>query len=599
MDYISSIDSTTRSTLKATRNVEVAVGALAAEVAVIHKKASNIDEKTERMHKEVEEMQKKVDEVQQMLYTLYDQSRRQHLMQMAQTKIVKVRQEREKLYGNYDKVRKNVEGVLLATDTGIVRQNTIVTAAEELRLSTPKYWLSSCLVALSAWINNDRITASAALRESLNIDEEKTALFFALVCRRAGRMDACNQWMVRYLRSQNPEELDMRCVFMLDAYANGLLGNSSTSSVFDYMNEWVDILAQKDDFEQVQINNWSKVVNSCMKMPDDKFSAIDEFCTNKGIFNIKLQTAFLHENLFQYIDVIMSTPVNTGLIKENLDEILMELVTLFDDDERQKVYEELELEYIIKYQGDEKKAQSEAQLAKSRFEEVKDFTRILSDVAMGSQDGVAISPSTRKLSLAFCRDWIKSAYADVLAKNRVAANSPLCFTVDWYQFTSDNGQNEKMLLDDLKNEITKRANADKVNAASEYEDRKNTSKVFSIVSTVAAIIAFIWALGSGALIPAIIGLAATIIAGCNFIVFFKTAEEEYNAAVRSIDSRYKDMEQKMSKSVSRICADVYRMSKLIKEKNKAEKLTKRLLDELSPELYIASHEDDKKRSIRV
>lgn len=599
MDYLSSIDSTTRSTLKATRNVEVAVGALAAEVAAVHKKASNIDDKTERLRQEIADMQKKVDDVQQMLFTLYDQSRRQHLMQMAQTKIVKVRQEREKLYGNYDKIRKNVEGILLATDTGIVRQNTIVTAAEELRLSTPRYWLSSCLVALSAWINNDQKTANAALREALNIDEEKTTLFFALVCRRAGRMDACNQWMVRYLRSQNPEELDMRCVFMLDAYANGLLGNSSTGSVFDYMNEWVDILSQKDNFEQVQINNWSKVVNSCMKMPDDRFLAIDEFCTNKSVFNVKLQTAFLHGNLFEYIDVVMSTPVNTGLIKENLDDILMELVTLFDDDERQKVYEELELEYIIKYQGDEKKAKSEVQLAKSRFEEVKDFTRILSDVAMGSQDGVSISPSTRKLSLAFCRDWIKSAYGDVLAKNRVAANSPLCFEVDWYNFMSEDGKNEKVILAVLRDEIKKREDDEKKKAYAAFEDRKRTSKTSAIVSTVIAAVAFLWAIAGAAVIPALIGVAATIAAVYNFVVSGKTAEEEYWGSVRSIESRYKDMQKEMSKSVSRICADVFRMSKLVNEKNKEEKLTRRLLDELSPELYIASHEDDKKRSIRI
>lgn len=598
MDYLDSINSTTKSTLKAARNIEVAVGALAAEVAVVHKKANGIEDKMDNVRREISDMQSKVADIQQMVYNLYDQAKRQHLMQMAQTQIVKVRQEREKLYGNYDKIRKTIEGILLAADVGIVRQNTIVTAAEELRLSTPKYWLSSCLVALSAWINDDRKTAEAAVKEALSIDEDKTALFFALVCRRAGRMDSCNQWMVRYLRSQDPEQLDMRCVFMLDAYANGLLGNSSHGSVFDYMNEWVDILSQKDNFEQKQISNWNKVVSSCMTMPDKNYRAIEEFCTNKKVYIAKLSTAYLHGNLFEYIDNIMSAPVNTGLIKESLDDILMELVTLFDDDEREKVYEERELEYIIKYQGDEDKAKAAAQLERSRFEEVKDFTRILSDVAMGSQDGVS-SASTRKLSLAFCRDWIKSAYGDILAKSRTIANSPLSFEVDWFKFSSADGTNEKSVLADLVNDMKKQKNSERSKATSEFDSKKSTSKVGAIISGAVALGCLAGGIIGGSMLFGVLGVVSAIVCIYNMVVYFKSADAEYQGAIRYIDSKYNKMEKEMSESVKMICADVYNMTKLVNEKNKEEKITMRLLDELSPELYITTYEDDKKRNILV
>lgn len=598
MASIESIDSTTRSTLHAARAIEASVITLNAEIAALHKKTNGINDKMDTVRKDIADMQDQINDIQDMVYTLYDQSRRQHLMQMAQTQIVKVRQEREKLYGNYDKIRKTTEGILLATDVGIVRQNTIVTAAEELRLSTPKYWLSSCLVALSAWINDDKKTAERAVKEALNIDEDKTALFFALVSRRAGRMGACNQWIAHYLRSKDPERLDMRCIFMLDAYANGLLGNSSQGSVFDYMNEWVDILSQKDDFEENQIKNWSKVVSSCMKTPDKKYRAIEEFCTNKAVYIMKLQTAFLHSNLFEYIDNVMSTPVNTGLIKQSLDEILMELVTLFDDDEREKVYEEREMEYIIKFDGDEQKAKNAAQLERSRFEEEKDFTSILSDVAMGAQSGVN-SPSTRKFSLAFCRDWIKSAYGDILAQNRTVINAPLVFEVNGFKFSSTDGTNEKKVLSDMKNDMAQKKNAEITAARYTYEGQRSSSRKTSIITGLLSLLFLGITIANPIILWIIAFLITTVICVYNVYVYCSSAESEYNGAVYSIESKYKNLENTMRDSIKRICADTYQMNKLVNEKNKDEKVTMRLLDELSPEMYIATYEDEKKRNILV
>ena len=48
----------------------------------------------------------------------------------------------------------------------------------------PRYWLAPCLIALSAWINDNKELADKALKEALKRNEEKTTLFFALVSRR-------------------------------------------------------------------------------------------------------------------------------------------------------------------------------------------------------------------------------------------------------------------------------------------------------------------------------------------------------------------------------------------------------------------------------
>ena len=75
--------------------------------------------------------------------------------QVAETRLVKIRQELETKFGHYAEVRRTMMGILQATDVGIVRQETVSTASENLMLSAPGYWLAPCLVALAAWISDD------------------------------------------------------------------------------------------------------------------------------------------------------------------------------------------------------------------------------------------------------------------------------------------------------------------------------------------------------------------------------------------------------------------------------------------------------------
>ena len=126
----------------------------------------------------------------------------------SQAKLIQIRQELEKKFGHYDIVRRTTTGILQADDLGIVKKDTISNATEELMISTPGYWLAPCLVALAAWINDQPELAEKALKEGIKRDDEKTSLFFALICRRADRKQAALKWTQRYLENQDEENLD-------------------------------------------------------------------------------------------------------------------------------------------------------------------------------------------------------------------------------------------------------------------------------------------------------------------------------------------------------------------------------------------------------
>ena len=113
----------------------------------------------------------------------------------AQGRIVILNQEIEKQFGLYEDVRNNLVGILQAVDTGLVSKQVITNSTEELMLGTPRYWLSPSLIAIAAWINNNRNLANKAVNEGIRRNPIKTELIFTLISNRLKRQDASFAWL--------------------------------------------------------------------------------------------------------------------------------------------------------------------------------------------------------------------------------------------------------------------------------------------------------------------------------------------------------------------------------------------------------------------
>jgi hypothetical protein len=178
-------------------------------------------------------------------------------LQLAATEIVRVRQELEKRFGNYDIVRRTAIGILQAKNVAIVRQETMRTATEQLMLATPGYWLAPALIALTAWLHNDSALAERALREAIRRDDSRTSLFFTLVCRRADRMEASARWLSRYFEMQNPQSMEREVTVMLDALTNGVFGGSALSECSHVFDCWLKELENQAGFVNEQRKRWA------------------------------------------------------------------------------------------------------------------------------------------------------------------------------------------------------------------------------------------------------------------------------------------------------------------------------------------------------
>ena len=186
-----------------------------------------------------------------------EDSKRATTLQKAATELIRVRQELEQNFGSYKVVRETMLGVLQATDLALVKKTTISFVTEELMLSTPDYWLAPCLVAVAAWIGNDRDLADRAIREAVKRDEEKTALTMALICRRNNRTDTCFEWLAIYFAKQSAENFTESNFTYLNAYLNGVFGPDNKHMCEDYVAKWMrEIQGHGEAFVKEQTELW-------------------------------------------------------------------------------------------------------------------------------------------------------------------------------------------------------------------------------------------------------------------------------------------------------------------------------------------------------
>ena len=331
---------------------------------------------------------------------------RANALSKAQQRIIQIRQEMEKRFGHYDIVRRTTTGILQADDIGIVKKDTISNATEELMISTPGYWLAPCLVALAAWINDQPELAERAVKEGIKRNDEKTSLFFALICRRADRKSAALKWTQRYLANQDEENLDRKTVIILDAFASGLLGADSEGVVSKQMGEWLEHLADKPGFVEQQTKQWSDAINLKRKpLASGEYPYLHKYSKTWPVLQDIMEGAMLHAEILDYFIAIFEQEASTDSLKAQLDEILNNLVTEFDDEEIPLRKEEKYNQFIIDFDGDENRARQNMAVEQTAFEERKDFTQLLTDAAMKPESSHA-SVSTQKFAIALSKEWV-------------------------------------------------------------------------------------------------------------------------------------------------------------------------------------------------
>ena len=363
-------------------------------------------------------------------------------------------------FGHYDVVRRTATGILQANDLAIVKSSMLSHVTEKQMIETPNYWLTPCLVALAAWINDDKALAERALAEGIRRNDEKTSLFFGLICRRIGRENSSLKWFARYLEAQDEEKLDRKAVIVLDAFASGLLGNDTENFVYKQIQEWMSNLEAKPGFTERQLDNWKNAINSKrVPLKSGLYPYLEKYSNTWGNLQDVLEGANLNNDLYEYFKKVFEQKEETKKLKVELDKILDSLVTEFDEEELPLKREEQFEELVVRYNGSESKAHAQMALEKSVYDDYRDFMQLLTDASMNPEESKS-SVATQKFATALSRNNIVTAFNDIVAQNRMNVPYDIEINVDTFNDKTQDGEDEEEVLNRFENLVEQEKQTD-------------------------------------------------------------------------------------------------------------------------------------------
>ncbi|GFZ31344.1 hypothetical protein CSC2_18700 [Clostridium zeae] len=499
----------------------------------------------------------------------------------AKQTVVLLEQELRKNFGNYETIRNHTVGILQASDLSIVKKETIENATEEMMISTPRYWLAPALIALSAWLSDNKELADKALKEAMRRDDEKTSLLFCLISRRAGKLDGSLVWLERYFAMQDPKKMERRIIVVLDAFAGGLFGGDINGICINKIKDWLNELSSSAGFVEKQREQWqSAILARKATIDENSFPVLSKYSPTWVKLKEVLEFAEIHEDIYEYFSNIFNTKVNNApSLSAKIDEILDNLVKNYDNDELPLRTKLRKNQLTIEENGDIQRATQRFAEEVKAYSEYEDFSQHLTSIALTPESSGALI-TTQKLAITLSKEWIVDAYEDLTAKNRASVPLEVELEISDWKNKSRDGSNEAELKTSL-NDYMDNIKAEQLSKL-KFPNKK--------VITAGIIGAILFVLSIVTIIGPIIVAAIT---GIYIFMQKKAIDKGRNSVIEQIENERANYLQ----ILNGFLAEVVDFRRLYSEKDRNSQKVIDLLNELTPEQYITVQNSNKVRQV--
>ena len=382
------------------------------EVIGTQQQVSRVDSKVPEVSNEVRSTQEELAELHRQFMDYVGEARRVAAVQRAETKLGTLKADLERDYGHYKVVRRSSIGLLQAFDVGNVSESTANQISEELMVQTPRYWLAPALVALAAWSRDDEDVAKLSVTEAYGRNQAKTALFFALILRREQRGAESVRWLQHYFSSCDPRSLTREFAVILEAASQGQFGPQGTDLVRAQLRTWTTELRNNQELVQEQIDKWIRELTVLREVLDaDEAPTLRQLTPPDSFAAVRAQaeaSTALKRCAEKYTAIKDSDFTSTGTISSLLDDLLVQLVTEYDDEELPLRREAAYQEAIIDTDGDIDRARTRADQLITVLDERTDAVTLQTNAAI-SPGALGVSVRTQQVAIGSGREDFRTA----------------------------------------------------------------------------------------------------------------------------------------------------------------------------------------------
>lgn len=523
----------------------------------------------------------KVDVVTANVLTLEEEIRKMMLeikgttiLSSAKQSIVINQNEWQKNFSQHEVLRRNILGILQATDIGLVRKNSIENLQNEVLFNTPNYWLAPAIVAISAWLSDQKEVAEKGLNEALKRDKLKTSLLLTLVYLRVNRTETATKWLKYYLNELDSSDLDNLIIVILNSLNDQCFTPAQQKMVINFFEEKITELNNLSTYKKENIERWKNLFRTKEgKISDTDFFAIKEY-TNEGyFFKNQLNKIITKQNILDYFSEFVNQPDSQTYNKnESLDKLTNLIVNEYSGEELKLKKEIYKNTLIVEEEGDTEKALEKMKSSELLLNEKNNLYNHLYNCVV-EQSFINPSNNSRKMALSFQKDNVLEAYNEYINEDNYDNNYVINYTIGDYKGTIKDGYSEK----------TEKENIRKLLLQKDSDERKKVPifNIKMIIAILAMIVSVYLLKGNTVFIIIIIGV----------IIAFLIYEGYTNyKKIKSIESKNLRKMREYFLVLEDIISEVVYLKEIISEDNTDEEIST-LLNNLNHNNYLVNNEE--------
>lgn len=278
-------------------------------------------------------------------------------------------------FNNYRTVRKIVQGIMDNLDLSMVSDDVIYRSVEKQHLMTPDFWLTSALISIMAWKNDDKALAERAVNKAIQLDKKSSSIFYMIFNLRMDREEAALKWFLLYQQCKlttSDESTFLMLFSLISKTLNDSVDVKTAVQIKDFINNMITQSMEREGYQEDEIV--SRIQNNMQRMMTSEnydFPLLSKYCKSYGTIVTMLNMANTNYHILKLINKIK----NVRLDEKNryLNQFMTELLNKPNPKEKD-TYNEIEYnELIIRLSGDVAKAKLIFEESKHRQESELDL----------------------------------------------------------------------------------------------------------------------------------------------------------------------------------------------------------------------------------
>lgn len=371
---------------------------LRSEVSRLRSQLADIQKENARLYDEINQGVKAVNDANQRISTLLDQSvsglnqSAENLRQAGSysDNAVQIQMEIEELYpllknmeeankkirelknkayyefAPYRTVRKIMQGCMDNLDLSIVNDDLIYKAVEKSHLQTSDYWLTSAMLAIMAWKNDQKDLADRAIKQAFQLNKKNAIIFFMIFNLRMGRDEAALHWFMEFEKCEMTGEDKTIFLMMFSLISKTVMENVSSEvndRITAFIRKVIETSKETEDYSEEEMTN--RIAGRLLTMQKTGVYNTPILARSmKGYsdFTATLDMAANNYNILDKLASIINVPVSERnmFLKEFMDQLIAK-----PNDVEKDTYDQIEfLESVIRNQGEIAAAKEEIRLNK-------------------------------------------------------------------------------------------------------------------------------------------------------------------------------------------------------------------------------------------